>query len=317
METLGALQRRIERTKDLHSVVKSMKALAAASIRQYEHAADAVGEWGQAIDLALQVALRSSDAKLKDSLIPPGRETAAIVIGSDQGMCGQFNDDIASLAIEKLARDHESTAGNPKAGDGGGGPADTDDSDDSDDTRPRILAIGERVAARLEDAGLRVSRRVDVPPQAEGIARQAGEALVQAERWRTEHAIQRILIFHNRRLSASRYHPEDITLWPLDLSHLQDLANRPWASRSLPIVQMNRDRLLAGLIRQYLFVTMFRALAESAASEQASRLTSMQAAEKDIEDRLDDLTQQHNQQRQQAITGELLDLVSGRVVLEE
>ncbi len=314
MQTLGALQRRIERTKDLHSVVKSMKALAAASIRQYEHAADAVGEWGQAIDLALQVALRNSDAKLKEVLTPLGRETAAIVIGSDQGMCGQFNDDIASLAIEKLARDAESTAGNPKAGDGGGGPSEPED---TDDTRPRILAIGERVAARLQDAGLRVSRRVDVPPQAEGIARQAGEALVQAERWRSEHAIQRIRLFHNRRLSASRYRPEETTLWPLDLSHLRHLVNRPWHSRSLPIARMNRDRLLAGLIRQYLFVTMFRALAESAASEQASRLTSMQAAEQDIEDRLDDLTQQHNQQRQQAITGELLDLVSGRVVLED
>jgi F-type H+-transporting ATPase subunit gamma len=65
---------------------------------------------------------------------------------------------------------------------------------------------------------------------------------------------------------------------------------------------MNRERLLAGLIQQYLFVTVFRALAESAASEQASRLTSMQAAEQDIQERLDKLTQLHNQQRQQAIT---------------
>ena len=79
METLGALRRRIERTKDLHSVVKSMKALAAASIRQYERAADAVGEWREAIDLALQVALRDSATSLQEALAPAGRHTAAIV----------------------------------------------------------------------------------------------------------------------------------------------------------------------------------------------------------------------------------------------
>lgn len=313
METLGALQRRIERTEDLHSVVKSMKALAAASIRHYERAADAVGEWRETIDLALQVVLRDSTMNLQEALAPAGRRVAAIVIGSDQGMCGQFNDDIASLAIERMrqnasrtSHDHRQDTG-PDAGHDGG----------RADGHPRILAIGERVSARLEDAGLPVSVRIDVPQKAEGIARQAGEVLVLAERWRTEHAVRRVLLFHNRRRSASRYRPEATTLWPLDPSHLQHLATRPWNSRSLPIARMRRERLLAGLIQQYLFVTLFRALAESSASEQASRLTSMQAAEQDIEERLDQLTQQHNQQRQQAITGELLDLVSGRVVLED
>jgi F-type H+-transporting ATPase subunit gamma len=56
---------------------------------------------------------------------------------------------------------------------------------------------------------------------------------------------------------------------------------------------------------------MFRAFAESLASENASRLASMQAAEKNIEERLDQLDTQYNHERQRSITEELLDIVAG------
>jgi F-type H+-transporting ATPase subunit gamma len=69
--------------------------------------------------------------------------------------------------------------------------------------------------------------------------------------------------------------------------------------------------LLSALIRQYLFVALHRATVESLASENAARLSSMQAAEKNIEERLTDLTAEYRQQRQNSITGELLDIVSG------
>ncbi len=286
METLNALKRRLESTEDLQSVVKSMKALAAASIRQYERAADAVGLWRETVEMGLQIVLRDSHAGRPRELEPTGSQVAAIVVGSDQGMCGQFNDDIAAFAERHLTQDRS-------------GPA-------------VVLAVGERVAARLHNAGLETERRLEVPHSATGITDSVARILVQAEKWRRENGAGRILLFHNRRRSGASYEPERVPLWPLDMTWLQELAQRPWESRSLPMYRMDRGKLTGRLIQQYLFVVVFRALAESLASEQASRLASMQVAEKDIGERLEELTKRHNQQRQQAITAELLDIIASR-----
>ena len=80
---------------------------------------------------------------------------------------------------------------------------------------------------------------------------------------------------------------------------------------------MNPDRLFSALVRQYLFVSLYRAYTESMASENGARLSSMQAAEKNIQERLEELTAMHRQQRQESITSELLDIVSGFEALKE
>jgi F-type H+-transporting ATPase subunit gamma len=74
---------------------------------------------------------------------------------------------------------------------------------------------------------------------------------------------------------------------------------------------MDRSRLFSELTRQYLFVSLYRACAESMASENASRLASMQAAEGNIGERLDEFHAQLRNERQNSITEELLDIVSG------
>jgi F-type H+-transporting ATPase subunit gamma len=74
---------------------------------------------------------------------------------------------------------------------------------------------------------------------------------------------------------------------------------------------MDWRRLFSALIRQYLFVALYRAFAESLASENASRLASMHAAEKNIQSHLSRLTVDYHQGRQQLITEELLDIVAG------
>ena len=74
---------------------------------------------------------------------------------------------------------------------------------------------------------------------------------------------------------------------------------------------MEWDRLFAATVRQYLFSGLFRACAESRASENASRIAAMQSAEKNIDQRLTELQGEFNASRQMAITEELLDVVAG------
>ena len=74
---------------------------------------------------------------------------------------------------------------------------------------------------------------------------------------------------------------------------------------------MEWENLFRALIGEYLFVSIYRAFANSLASENASRLAAMQSAEKNIEERLEELFMQFHRQRQMTITEELLDIVSG------
>jgi F-type H+-transporting ATPase subunit gamma len=80
---------------------------------------------------------------------------------------------------------------------------------------------------------------------------------------------------------------------------------------------MDVDTLFSTLIRQYLFVSLFQAFAESLASENASRLAAMQRAEQNIGDRLEELNAEFHRRRQMSITSELLDIVSGFEALKE
>jgi F-type H+-transporting ATPase subunit gamma len=68
---------------------------------------------------------------------------------------------------------------------------------------------------------------------------------------------------------------------------------------------------LRALIREYLFISLFRACAESLASENASRLAAMQRAEKNIGELLEDLNRTFHRLRQNSIDEELFDVVSG------
>ena len=79
----------------------------------------------------------------------------------------------------------------------------------------------------------------------------------------------------------------------------------------LPEVLGHGAGTLRALIREYLFVSLFRACAESLASENASRLAAMQRAEKNIEELLEDLDGRFHRLRQSSIDEELFDVISG------
>src|SRR6056297_2122202 len=104
MPTLEGLRHQIETATDLHSIVTTMKTLAAVSIHQYEEAVEALGEYHRTIELGFQILLRGEPLRIDESS-GTGRPVA-IVFGSDQGMCGRFNEDIVAFAHQALADDH-------------------------------------------------------------------------------------------------------------------------------------------------------------------------------------------------------------------
>jgi F-type H+-transporting ATPase subunit gamma len=100
-------------------------------------------------------------------------------------------------------------------------------------------------------------------------------------------------------------------LLPLDAHWEHRLAHLSWPTKSLPEVIGPKKETLSALVREYLFVSLFKACAESLASENASRLAAMQRAEKNIDEMVEALNQKFRRQRQTSIDEELFDVLSG------
>lgn len=284
-DTTDSLRRTINSGAQLQSVVRTMKALAASNIGQYEQSVSALADYSRTVQWGLGACLRQRDPSgtAQRTTPAPARETAAIVFGSDQGLVGRFNDIVADHAIKTLA----------------GLPGKT-----------RIWTVGERVHARLTDSGLPLIGPLAVPSSVGGIAPLIDRLQIETEVHRASESAQLWIIF-NRPVSAAAYEPTSERLLPLDAPWQDSMLKLPWPGGSLPQIIGGGALVLRYLVREYLFISLFRACAESLASENASRLAAMQRADKNIEDLLRQLNARFNQLRQSSIDEELFDVVSG------
>lgn len=285
-DTMASLQRTLASAGDLQSVVRTMKAVTAASIGQYERSVAALSDYYRTIELGLGVCLRDSPPHtLSRGVARQGQSSlGAVVFGSDQGLVGRFNEVIAEHALTSFA-DH---AGNL-----------------------HIWAVGERIEGLLRDAGLAIRTVFPVPITIDGITPLLGKILVEHQALTGDDAASDFLIFHNQPLANGGYTPVRQRLLPLDDEWQQELAGRPWPSGNLPQIIDGNAIALRALIRDYLFVSLFRACAESLASENASRLVAMLRADHNIDDLLTDLRGTYRQLRQAGIDEELFDVVAG------
>jgi F-type H+-transporting ATPase subunit gamma len=285
--TTADLRRKINSAGDLQSVVRTMKALAASSIGQYEQSVRALSDYYRTVELGLGVCLRGTGS----AALTTGetRQTdacaiGAVVFGSDQGLVGQFNDVVADHAVKTLA---------------------------ALPAKPEVWAVGERVHARLADADLPLVGLFTVPNSVKAITPLVGQILVESETRHSQGEVTELYLFYNRPTSGAVYAPVSQRLLPLDEQWRRKLAELPWPTGSLPEVIGGGTATLRALIREYLFVSLFRACAESLASENASRLAAMQRAEKNIDELVEDLNRTFHRLRQSGIDEELFDVISG------
>jgi len=284
-DSAASLRRKIASAGDLEAVVRTMKAMAASSIGQYEHAVRALDDYYRTIQLGLIACFRQNHP-------PPGTPnimehsaiTGAVVFGSDQGLVGQFNELLVDFAVTRLAEQPG---------------------------RKIVWAVGERVQSRLADTPLSQGKSFTLPNAINAITPLVGQILVEIENQREQAGIGQILLIHNRPKSGALYEPVCQRLLPLDEVWRQQLASTPWPTNKLPEVLDCGEPTVLTFIREYLFVSLFRACAESLASENASRLAAMQRAEKNIGELLEVLDLDFHRLRQSAIDEELFDVVSG------
>ncbi|AFZ44667.1 alternate F1F0 ATPase, F1 subunit gamma [Halothece sp. PCC 7418] len=299
MTNAQSLQATIHHVEDLQAVVKTMKALAAVSIRQYERAVDVLGEYSRSIETGFQILLQQRHFQ-GEPLIPPllashsveFQRVAAIIFGSDRGLCGQFNERIASFALSEL----QALGLN---------------------NDPLIAIAGERLLTPLESENKVIYQQFAVPAAVDAIVDLTAEILLAIEDWQLHKQVDRVILYYNEPSTGTTYNPRQFQLLPIDLDWLHSLSQQSWQTNEIPLLTMDEEAFLSALIREYLSLYLFLAAAASLASENASRLSSMQSAEKNIQDRISDLTSEYRRQRQSAITSELLDVVSGFEALSD
>ncbi|HEX7407497.1 MAG TPA: F0F1 ATP synthase subunit gamma [Candidatus Binatia bacterium] len=286
-DTTASLRRKIGGAGDLQSVVRTMKAVAASSIGQYEKSVRALADYYRTVELGLGACFRESGpapliAERKRQTVAGA--IGAVVFGSDQGLVGQFNEVVADYAVKTLT---------------------------ALPAKPEVWAVGERVHARLADAGLPLMGLFTVPNSVKAITPLVGQILVESETRHSQGEITELHLFYNRPTSGAVYAPVSQRLLPLDENWRRKLAELRWPTRNLPEVMGGGTATLRALIREYLFVSLFRACAESLASENASRLAAMQRADKNIDELLEDLNGKFHRLRQSGIDEELFDVISG------
>ena len=283
-DTNASLRRKINGAKDLQTVVRTMKAVAASSIVQYEKSVAALGDYYRTVELGLSACLRQREPSSRVAERKKQPVAGAIVFGSDQGLVGQFNDSVADYAAGILA----TLPG-----------------------KPVIWAVGERVHARLVDAGLPPTGLFTVPSSVKAITPLVRQILMESGTRQSKGEISELSLFYHHQTSGASYEPVCQRLLPLDETWQSNLLKIPWPTKILPEVMGDNSAMLQALVRGYLFVSIFRACAESLASENASRLAAMQRAEKNINELLDKLTSTFHRLRQSSIDEELFDVISG------
>lgn len=285
-DTLESLQRREQSAGELASVVRTMKAMAASNINQYELAVQSLQDYYRTISLGLNACFNNKKISVTESneINKNKQLTIAVIFGSDQGLVGSFNDILTAFTKQLL----QNVPGQKKT-----------------------WAVGERVYSRLQDSGLSPTHLFSVPNSVSAITPLVNDILMKSEECREENRQYNLFIFYNSPVNEGGYQQQSQCLFPPHKKWKEEITKIKWPTNNLPQVIGSGENTLRALIREYLFVSIYKACAGSLAAENASRLEAMQRAEKNIDEMLNDLKQSYNRLRQSTIDEELFDVVSG------
>ncbi|MCA1796365.1 MAG: F0F1 ATP synthase subunit gamma [Geobacteraceae bacterium] len=288
-DSLLHLRRQLETIGTLGGVVRTMKALAASNIGQYEDAVQSLQHYTNSVELGLAAYLRRGN--ISTDLIEQGdgrkpRQILVLAIGSDQGMVGAFNQKLATR-MEEYLKNHQLSI--------------------------HLVCIGERMRDELGAKGYEIARHLPTPTTVEAITSACNDILLDYAALSPSPtgmstAMAGMVAGYNQLEGGARYTPSVEQILPLEQAWHQRLRERTWPTSALPEIWGPQEECLQALVREYLFISLFRACAESLASENSARLAAMQRAEKNIDEQREELQGLYHRKRQDNIDAELFDV---------
>ena len=281
--SLELLAHHTQSLQSIQSIVKTMKTMSVINAQPYEKAATSIAAYRDIVLTGLQ-AFMHSHGPLPHQ--PPTDSLPVIVaLGSDHGLCGNYNELVAAEVATHV----------------------------SPERIPHIICVGAQMQDALNGLGIATEPALLPPATADGLGRLARELvrlLDEVDQRAGLGAINALLVY-TRRADHGQNIPVSQRLLPLDQALMDSLASKNWTSNSLPQFNVPAEELLAALIRNLLFADLFSAAAEALVTENAARLERMTQAEHSVDERLDTLSGETRQVRQNQITTELLDVIIG------
>jgi F-type H+-transporting ATPase subunit gamma len=281
MSNRRQIERQIQTIEGLRDIIHSMRSLAATYLSRAEERLEGVRAYSETIGRAIEDCLFGRDVRLPEA---EGRGTAILAVFSEQGLCGRFNEVMAEAAA-KHARTVDS---------------------------PQFIVVGKRGPALIRREKLPILAELPSttsPDGIDGVIHQIAGAVLELLR---RNAFAQLYLVYAAYLSPGRIKPTVDRILPLDLKAWRQADA---ARTSPPNLALSRVDLLWELVQEHAFISLYHALTESIAGENGMRLQSMEAAKSNIDDTLTDLQLQARIQRQNEITEELLDVVSGAEAL--
>ena len=174
METLDNLKKTLDTSKSIKQVVSTMKALSGANIKKYEKIVKILYTYKSNVELALQAIMMHNDKININELEFVGQSKSkkaknlVIVFGSNQGLCGRFNDKIANFVI--------------------------DDIDNIDNNK--VIIVGERLSMLLSNTKLKIFKTIPVPNSIENISNTIYELLSIIEEEIENKTINKVFLYY-------------------------------------------------------------------------------------------------------------------------
>lgn len=272
MSELARIEARIRALGQLSEVVRAMRGMASARLREAEQSVRPVEIFScivaEALDQLAEVAA--------DAVIIGRRDRDApllLLVTAEHGFVGAFSEGLARHAAREL--------------------------------RPgeRLHIVGQRGATIAAEHGLRAEAVYAQGSHAEGVITAARQV------------VRRLSLPAGLRLVYPRPVPGGAEV---RIEHvLPRPASRPGPRRQLPLLHLPPPLLYRALLEELVCATVVRAMLDAFAAENSVRLRAMERAERNIRDRVAELTRERHRLRQETITDELLDIVSGAEAVRE
>jgi F-type H+-transporting ATPase subunit gamma len=284
MANLRDIKRRISSVKSTQKITRAMKMVAASKLRRAQESIVAARPYAFYMrDLADSVALRAETNAHPLLSRHEASKIALVVFTSDRGLCGAFNSNIINRAMAFVRKDS------------GGVPVE-------------MTLIGRKgvdaLTRRHDLIGFTHQGHNDA-----GFLKLAGEVMERLAKQYEAREISAVYCLYNGFKSAV---VQEVTLEKLlPFEPMLDEAG----SKTDYVYEPSAEAILGSLLQQHLTVQVHRMLFESAASEYGARMTAMDAATSNAGDVISRLTLAYNRARQDAITTQLIEVVSGAEAL--
>jgi F-type H+-transporting ATPase subunit gamma len=290
MPSLKDYRDRIASVKSTRKITSAMKMVAASKLKKAQEAAEASRPYARSMAamlsrLAQGVVQSGSGPKL---LTGNGRDEKhlLIVVSSDRGLCGGFNGNLVRFTRQKIAKMEQ------------------------DGKTVQLLVVGRKAydLLRREMKDKIVKYYTDIGAAGFETAADISSFLLQSFE---DDAFDVCSIVYNNFRSVLAQVPTAQQLVPFSMP-ANDNTDAEEALSSTPYdFEPDEEKILEELLPRNISVQIFRALLDSAAGEQAARMTAMDNATRNAGDMIKNLTLQYNRARQAYITKELIEIISG------